>query len=107
MKYFFSCRSADVISLGVRRTVPYEERCDANGNPTTTGEPNCIDLGRYLFVYSPVIATRLRSFPTVVPVTPVMKREPVSLPRPNRARVTWTSHRNRIHVGDKISKERA
>ena len=33
----------------------YTERCDANGNPTTTGEPNCIDLGRYQFVYGPVM----------------------------------------------------
>lgn len=33
----------------------YTERCDANGNPTPTGEPNCIDLGRYLFVYGPVM----------------------------------------------------
>lgn len=33
----------------------YTEKCDANGNPTTTGEPNCIDLGRYLFIYGPVM----------------------------------------------------
>lgn len=37
------------------RDFSYTERCDANGNPTNTGEPNCIDLGRYLFVYSPAM----------------------------------------------------
>lgn len=33
----------------------YTETCDADGNPTTTGEPNCIDLGLYLFAYGPVV----------------------------------------------------
>ena len=37
------------------RNFSYTEKCDANGNPTTTGKPNCVDLGRYLFVYGPVM----------------------------------------------------
>jgi hypothetical protein len=39
----------------------YTERCDANGNATTTGEPNCIDLGRYQFVYGPVMTAFRRA----------------------------------------------
>lgn len=39
----------------------YTEKCDANGNPTTTGEPNCIDLGRYLFIYGPVMKALSKS----------------------------------------------
>ncbi|WP_428428135.1 hypothetical protein [Pararhizobium sp.] len=34
---------------------PYIERCDANGNLIETGEPNCVDLGRYLFINGPVL----------------------------------------------------
>lgn len=37
------------------RNFSYTERCDANGNPTTKGEPNCVDLGGYLFVNGPVM----------------------------------------------------
>ena len=33
----------------------YTESCDANGNPTSVGEPNCVDLGRYVFVHGPVL----------------------------------------------------
>lgn len=42
-------------------TFSYTERCDANGNPTTTGEPNCIDLGRYLFIHVPVMKALSKS----------------------------------------------
>jgi hypothetical protein len=33
----------------------YVERCDANGNLIETGEPNCVDLGRYLLINGPVL----------------------------------------------------
>lgn len=38
----------------IARNYPYTERCDDNGNVITTGKPNCVDLGRYRFVYGPV-----------------------------------------------------
>ncbi|MGO7360982.1 hypothetical protein [Rhizobium leguminosarum] len=49
-------QSAALIRLSMTaKKFPYAERCDASGNPITTGEPNCVDLGRYLVVYGPVI----------------------------------------------------
>ncbi|RZI56709.1 MAG: hypothetical protein EOP14_05605 [Pseudomonas sp.] len=33
----------------------YIERCDAEGNPKTTGEPNCVNLYGYLFINGPVL----------------------------------------------------
>ncbi len=32
----------------------YTERCDADGNPIATGQPNCVDLNRYVFVHGPI-----------------------------------------------------
>ncbi|MBY3386535.1 hypothetical protein [Rhizobium laguerreae] len=32
----------------------YTERCDADGNQIATGQPNCVDLNHYVFVYGPV-----------------------------------------------------
>ncbi|MBA8835197.1 hypothetical protein GGE39_005161 [Rhizobium leguminosarum] len=32
----------------------YAERCDAEGNLIATGQPNCVDLNHYVFVYGPV-----------------------------------------------------
>lgn len=32
----------------------YTERCDAEGNLIATGQPNCVDLNHYVFVYGPV-----------------------------------------------------
>ncbi len=32
----------------------YPERCDANGNPIATGQPNCVDLNRCVFVHGPI-----------------------------------------------------
>jgi len=31
----------------------YTQRCDADGNPISTGQPNCVDLNRYVFVHGP------------------------------------------------------
>lgn len=48
-------QSAALIRLSMTaKNFPYAERCDASGNPITTGEPNCVDLG-YQVVYGPVI----------------------------------------------------
>jgi len=33
---------------------PYTERCDANGQSTAIGQPNCVDLNHYLFVHGSV-----------------------------------------------------
>jgi hypothetical protein len=49
-------QSAALIRLSMTaKNFPYAEKCDASGNPITTGEPNCVDLGRYLVIYGPVI----------------------------------------------------
>ncbi|MGO4623821.1 hypothetical protein AB4Z34_17485 [Ensifer sp. 2YAB10] len=32
----------------------YTERCNAEGNLIATGQPNCVDLNHYVFVYGPV-----------------------------------------------------
>ncbi|MBY3139006.1 MULTISPECIES: hypothetical protein [Rhizobium] len=32
----------------------YAEKCDADGNVIATGQPNCVDLNHYVFVYGPV-----------------------------------------------------
>ncbi|MGO7947232.1 hypothetical protein ACC722_39405, partial [Rhizobium ruizarguesonis] len=32
----------------------YAERCDADGNLIATGQPNCVDLNHYVFIYGPV-----------------------------------------------------
>lgn len=32
----------------------YTERCDADGNPIATGQPNCADLNNYVFVHGPI-----------------------------------------------------
>lgn len=32
----------------------YTERCDADGNLIATGQPNCVDLNHYVFIYGPV-----------------------------------------------------
>jgi hypothetical protein len=32
----------------------YTARCDGDGNPIETGEPNCIDLNRYVFIHGPI-----------------------------------------------------
>ncbi|NTI03138.1 hypothetical protein G6K88_14030 [Agrobacterium rhizogenes] len=32
----------------------YTESCDADGNLVATGQPNCVDLNRYMFVYGPI-----------------------------------------------------
>lgn len=38
----------------------YTERCNAEGNLIATGQPNCVDLNHYVFVYGP-ISKALRS----------------------------------------------
>ncbi|MBL0374705.1 hypothetical protein JJB09_22075 [Rhizobium sp. KVB221] len=40
---------------------PYVERCDPNGNLTDTGQPNCVDLGRYMFINGPVLMALRRA----------------------------------------------
>lgn len=37
------------------KNFPYVDRCDGSGNPIDTGEPNCVDLGRYIFINGPVL----------------------------------------------------
>jgi hypothetical protein len=32
----------------------YPNRCAADGTPIETGQPNCVDLGRYVFIHGPV-----------------------------------------------------
>lgn len=32
----------------------YTESCDAEGNLIGTGQPNCVDLNHYVFVYGPI-----------------------------------------------------
>jgi hypothetical protein len=32
----------------------FTESCDADGNLVATGQPNCVDLNRYMFVYGPI-----------------------------------------------------
>ena len=39
---------------GHAESFPYTQTCDEEGNLVTTGQPNCVDLGRYLFVHGPV-----------------------------------------------------
>jgi hypothetical protein len=48
--------SAALIRLSATaKNFPYVERCDAEGNPVATGQPNCVDIGRYLFINGPVL----------------------------------------------------
>ncbi|MBD8665643.1 hypothetical protein IFT59_20565 [Rhizobium sp. CFBP 8752] len=42
---------------------PYVERCDVEGNPRTTGQPNCVDLSDYLFINGPVLKAIARVCP--------------------------------------------
>lgn len=37
------------------RNFPYVDRCDAEGNRADKGQPNCVDLGRYVFINGPVL----------------------------------------------------
>lgn len=32
----------------------YTARCDGHGNPIETGEPNCVDLNRFVFIHGPI-----------------------------------------------------
>jgi len=41
----------------------YTERCNADGNPIATGQPNCVDLNRYMFVHGPIDRAIRRACP--------------------------------------------
>lgn len=51
---FFSQSAALSRLSATAEILPYTERCDADGNLITTGRPNCVDLGRYVFVHGTV-----------------------------------------------------
>lgn len=40
---------------------PYGQTCDANGNMITEGQPNCVDLGRYVFINGPTLTAVRRA----------------------------------------------
>lgn len=43
------------------RTFQFYDRCDAFGNRVSFGEPNCVDLERYVFVNGPVMKAYRRA----------------------------------------------
>lgn len=57
----FSTTAAVSRLSAAARNFPYVESCDANGNLTDTGQPNCVDLGRYLFINGPVLKALRRA----------------------------------------------
>lgn len=43
------------------RKFEFPDRCDASGNLVSIGEPNCVDLQRYVFVNGPVMKAYRRA----------------------------------------------
>lgn len=57
----FSTSAAVSRLSAAARNFPYVERCDDEGNRADAGQPNCVDLGQYVFINGPVLQALRRS----------------------------------------------
>lgn len=57
----FSATAAVSRLSATAKNFPYVERCDASGNLAKTGQFDCVDLGRYVFINGPVLKALRRA----------------------------------------------